>query len=387
MRKKNQIPFTRVRLTGNESTYIQQAIESDLIEGAGPFTSKCQDWLERNILCKRALLTTSATAALEMSGLLMEIEPGHEVILPSFTFVTSATSVVIRNATPVFVDIRRDTLNIDENLIEQAITPKTKYIMPVHYAGVAANMDAISAIARRHNLKIVEDSAQALLSRYHGKPLGSIGDIGCLSFHKTKNITCGEGGAILINDEKMIERAEIILEKGTDRRRFQRGHVHKYSWVDLGSSYVPSDMLAAFLYAQFEMAEKFLEHRKRAYNIYLKELSPLAQAHEIQLPVQLEGYEHNAHIFYMILPGTKLRNEFINWCKKDDIHPTFHFVPLHSSTGGIKYGRKSSPMPVTDQIASGIVRLPLYNDISDEELERVIDRVSAFFENRRIVAA
>ena len=381
------IHFNVPPITGNEIKYISEAIAAHKICGDGAFTKKCNAWLEEHLansnnkVCK-ALLTTSGTTALEMAALLCDIKAGDEVIMPSFTFCSTADAFVQRGATIVFVDVRPDTMNIDETKIEAAITPKTKAIVPVHYAGVACEMDTIMDIARRHNLKVVEDAAQAICSSYKGRPLGTIGDYGCLSFHETKNFSMGEGGAIIINTNiEDFEKAEIIREKGTDRSKFLRGQVDKYTWRDYGSSYLPSDMNAAYLWAQFEEADKIQKSRMDIWERYYKEFSPY-NGKQITLPIIPEGCVHNAHMFYIKFPSIKERTEFISYMKENDILAVFHYIPLHTAPAGIKYGRFDGQDEFTTKESERLVRLPLYFGMAAEDLEKVIKTIKDFLNER-----
>lgn len=381
------IHFNVPPITGNEIKYISEAIAAHKICGDGAFTKKCNAWLEEHLansnnkVCK-ALLTTSGTTALEMAALLCDIKAGDEVIMPSFTFCSTADAFVQRGATIVFVDVRPDTMNIDETKIEAAITPKTKAIVPVHYAGVACEMDTIMDIAKRHNLKVVEDAAQAICSSYKGRPLGTIGDYGCLSFHETKNFSMGEGGAIIINTNiEDFEKAEIIREKGTDRSKFLRGQVDKYTWRDYGSSYLPSDMNAAYLWAQFEEADKIQKSRMDIWERYYKEFSPY-NGKQITLPIIPEGCVHNAHMFYIKFPSIKERTEFISYMKENDILAVFHYIPLHTAPAGIKYGRFDGQDEFTTKESERLVRLPLYFGMAAEDLEKVIKTIKDFLNER-----
>ncbi|OQW94336.1 MAG: dTDP-4-amino-4,6-dideoxygalactose transaminase [Beggiatoa sp. IS2] len=370
-----KIPFNKPFIIGKELFNIAQAVIDGHLSGDGELTKKCHKWLQDHLHCQRAMLTHSCTAALEMSAILCNIQPGDEVILPSFTFVSTANAFVLRGATPVFIDIRPDTLNIDENLIESAITEKTKAIVPVHYAGVSCEMDEILKIAKQHDLYVIEDAAQAILSEYKNQKLGTIGHLGCMSFHETKNVMSGEGGALLINDEKLIERAEIIREKGTNRSRFFRGEVDKYTWVDIGSSYLPSELVGAFLYAQLEHAEMITKERMRICQQYRTLLSPLQQSGYLQLPTHID----NGHLFYILTRSLQERKELIVFLKKHQVLTVFHYVPLHSSPAGQKYGRVSGNLSVTDNVSETILRLPVYYGIKDEEIEFVVDNIHRFF--------
>lgn len=376
------IHFNKPFLIENEFRYIEDAINNQcILRGDGVYTKKCHSLLEEKLGCKKALLTHSCTAALEMAAILLDLKPGDEVIMPSYTFVSTANAFVLRGAVPVFVDIRPDTLNIDENLIEDAITPKTKAICCVHYAGVACEMDKILDIAHRHNLYVVEDAAQALGSFYKGKPLGTIGDMGCFSFHETKNVISGEGGAIIINNEKFIERAEIIREKGTNRSKFFRGQVDKYTWVDIGSSYLPSDMIAAFLYSQLENMDKINQKRIDIWNEYHEFFKQFEDV--IKRPYCPEYCQHNAHMYYLLFKDLETRTMFIDFMKQNDVSTVFHYIPLHSSPAGQKYCRTYGDMDVTNEISDTLVRLPMFYELDDESLKHIINSAKAFIEDRR----
>jgi dTDP-4-amino-4,6-dideoxygalactose transaminase len=338
-----------------------------ILAGDGPFTKKCSEYLEETTGSNKALLTHSCTAALEMSAHLMDLNPGDEVIMPSYTFVSTANAFALRGAIPVFIDIREDTLNIDEKLVEQAITPKTKAIVVVHYAGVGCEMDPILDIAQRHNLFVVEDAAQGILASYKGKPLGSMGDFGCLSFHETKNIHCGEGGALLINNEKYVERAEIIREKGTNRSKFFRGQVDKYRWVDIGSSYLPGELTAAFLSAQLEEAQSITKNRLKVWEKYHEVFEDLKARGKVRRPIIPKECQHNGHIYYLILDSKYDRDKILKKLRDSCIYAVFHYQPLHSSPAGKKYGRHSSPLPVTDAISERIIRLPMWIGFDEHE--------------------
>lgn len=373
------IHFNVPPFLGTEFTYMKQAVENHKICGDGPFTKKCNEWLENKFNAKKVMLTTSGTSALEMAAWLCNIQPGDEVILPSFTFSSTATAFTLVGAKLVFVDVRPDTMNIDEKLIEQAITPKTRVICAVHYAGVACEMDAIMDIAKRHNLKVVEDAAQGVMSSYKGKPLGTIGDFGCYSFHETKNYSMGEGGAIVINDESAITRAEILREKGTNRTQFYRGQVAKYNWVDWGSSYLPSDLNAAYLWAQLLEADKINDNRLATWNKYNTAFKPLAEKGIIELPVIPDRCVHNAHMFYIKCKDLKTRTSYIDFMKANDILCVFHYVPLHSAPAGIKFGRFYGEDKFTTSESDRLVRLPLYYNIDEKDLNFVITKTLEFF--------
>ncbi len=374
------IPFNKPFCVGKELYYIAQAVMVDShISGDGRFTSLCHKWLEETLGTPKALLTHSCTGALEMASILCHFGPGDEVILPSFTFVSTANAFALRGATPVFVDIRRDNLTIDETLIDQAITPRTKAIVPVHYAGAACEMNEIMAIAQSRGVIVIEDAAQALLSTYNGSYLGTIGTFGCLSFHETKNVISGEGGALLINDLSYVERAEIIREKGTNRSKFFRGEVDKYSWMDLGSSFLPSELIAAFLYAQLEHAEQIIEARRAIFDRYYTQLKPLAEKEFILLPFIADGRFANGHMFYIVTRSLQERTDLVRYLKERHVSAIFHYVPLHSSPAGKKYGRTAGKMDVTDDISDRLLRLPLYFAMTDEEVDRVVQLISDFY--------
>lgn len=375
------IPFNVPPVTGSEEKYIAEAIANHKICGDGQFTKKCHEWFESHFCGggQKVLLTTSGTSALEMAAILCNVKYGDEVILPSFTFCSTADAFVQRGAKLVFVDIRKDTMNIDENKIEKAITEKTKVICVVHYAGVACEMDKIMKIAKKHNLKVVEDAAQAVCSFYKGKALGTIGDFGCYSFHETKNFSMGEGGAIVINHKEDFDMAEIIREKGTDRSLFLRGMVDKYTWREYGSSYLPSDMLAAYLYAQLLEADKIQNFRMNIWNKYFEAFKPLEQERKITLPVITENCIHNAHMFYLICRSLEERSELIAYLKKNDITAVFHYIPLHSSPAGLKFGRFDGNDEITTEYSQRLVRLPLYYGLSEKEQDTVIKAIKDFF--------
>ena len=373
------ISFNVPPYTGKEMEYMQQAVSAHKICGDGEFTKKCNSWIENKTGVTRALLTTSCTQALEMAAILTDIKPGDEVILPSFTFVSTANAFVMRGARLVFVDIRPDTKNIDEKLIEDAITDKTKAIVPVHYAGVSCEMDTILDIARRHSLTVVEDAAQGVMSTYKGRALGSMGDFGCFSFHETKNYSMGEGGAILIKDSTKAEEAEIIREKGTDRSRFLRGQVDKYSWVAMGSSYLPSDMNAAYLLAQLELAEEINRDRLASWAEYNERLKPLEQAGIIRLPVIPEECCHNAHMFYIVTNSLEERGRLISFLKDNGIISVFHYVPLHSSRAGMEYGRFHGEDKYTTEISNRLLRLPMYYGLETEQIQLICETIEEFY--------
>lgn len=373
------IPFNKPPLVGTEIDYIEKAIANQKICGDGEFTKKCNTWFEEKTKVKKALLTTSCTHALEMAAILADIKEDDEIIMPSFTFVSTANAFVMRGAKIVFVDIRPDTMNIDENLIESAITSKTKAIVPVHYAGVACEMDKILKIAEKYNLFVIEDAAQGVMSTYKGQTLGSIGDFGCYSFHETKNYSSGEGGAILIKEDKYIERAEIIREKGTNRSKFWRGQVDKYTWVDLGSSYLPSELNAAYLYAQLEEADKINNHRLEIWNLYNNLLKPLKDEGKIELPNIPDECKHNAHMFYIKAKDLQERTELITFLKENNIGAVFHYIPLHTSPAGLKFGRFHGEDAYTTSESERLLRLPMYYSLTEEEVNYVISQIKEFY--------
>lgn len=375
-------PFNRPPYVGTEIKYISEAIEKRKICGDGEFTKLCSMWFEEKFDTAKALLTTSCTHATEMAVMLSDIGAGDEVIMPSFTFVSTADSVVLRGATPVFVDIRPDTMNIDETKIEDAITGKTKAIIPVHYAGVSCEMDTIMSIAKRHNLRVIEDAAQAITSKYKGKYLGTIGDYGCLSFHETKNISMGEGGALFIRDIKNSERAEIIREKGTNRSKFFRGEIDKYTWVDAGSSYLPSELNAAYLWGQLNVANEIISDRLKSWNLYNTLLMPLAEKETIELPVIPEGCEHNAHIFYIKCKDIEERSALISYLKLRNISTVFHYIPLHSAPAGKRYGRFNGEDIYTTKESERILRLPMYFGLDEKTIESVVAGIEDFYAER-----
>lgn len=365
------IPFNKPHSTGREFGYIQEAIDGGHLSGNGPFDRRCGSWLEQRIGCRRALLTSSGTSALEMAILLSGIGPGDEVVMPSFTFVTSASAVALRGATPVFADVRPDTLNLDEQAVADAVTDRTRAIMPVHYAGVGCAMEELEALAARRGLFIVEDAAHGIMSTYAGRPLGSFGQLGCLSFHETKNVTCGEGGALLVNDDALVDVAEIVQEKGTDRARFFRGEVDRYTWVELGSSFVASEINSAFLWAQLEEADRITADRMRIWEGYHERLGPLERAGMLRRPVVPTQASHNAHMYYVLLPDRDRRDALISEMASRGIQAVFHYVPLHSSPGGRRYGRADGQLPVTDEMSGRVVRLPLWADMREHHVEAV----------------
>lgn len=377
------IPFNKAYIAGNELQYIAEAVKAGELKGDGPFTRKCQQWLEEKFGCSKVLLTHSCTAALEMSAILIDIQEGDEVIMPSYTFVSTANAFALRGAKPVFIDIREDTLNLDERLIEKAITKKTKAICPMHYAGVGCEMKTILEIAKQNNLKVIEDSAHGIMAKCATKDgekyLGTIGDIGTFSFHETKNFSSGEGGAILLNDPQYHEKAEIIREKGTNRSKFFRGEVDKYTWVDLGSSYLPSEIIAAFLYGQLEKAEEITKKRHDIWQRYWNLLSPLAEKGICKLPFTPENCAHNAHMFYLILDNQEQRDDLIAHLYSKRIGGVFHYVPLHTSPMGTRYGYKQGDFPITEKISETIIRLPLYYELTVEDQERVCREIEIYF--------
>ena len=372
------IPFNRPHIVGKELEYIARAQASGQLAGDGPFTRQCQTWLERRTGARKALLTHSCTAALEMAAILADILPGDEVIMPSFTFVSTANAFVLRGAVPVFVDIRSDTLNLDESQIEAAITSRTRAVVPVHYAGIACAMDAILEIAATHDLLVIEDAAQAITSTFRGRSLGAIGQLGALSFHETKNVVAGEGGALLISDPMLLARAEIIREKGTNRSQFFRRQVDKYTWVDIGSSYLPGEIVAAFLWAQLEQADRIIERRVSAWTRYHEAFASLEREGCVRRPVLGDGCSNNAHVYYLLLRDLDERTSFIEHMKRLGIQCVFHYVPLHSAPKGRQVGRTCDELPVTKNVAERLVRLPLWIGI-EEDLDRVIEATFQFF--------
>ena len=372
------VDFNRPTLVGREFEYMAEAIQNGHVSGDGAFTKKCHALLEHELGVCKVLLTTSCTHALEMAALLLNIHPGDEVIVPSFTFVSTVNAFVLRGAHPVFLDIRPDTLNMNETLLEAAIGPHTKAIVPVHYAGVGCEMEKILEIAKAHELAVVEDNAHGLFGKYKGKYLGTFGTLAAQSFHETKNFTSGEGGALLINDPELVERAEIIREKGTNRTRFFRGQVDKYTWVDVGSSYLPSDILAAFLFAQLEERERVQERRKHIWETYAESLRDWAASHDVRLPYVPEYCEQPYHMFYMLLPNLDLRQRLISYLRERDIDTVFHYLPLHLSEMGKGYGGQEGDCPVTERVSDQLVRLPFHNSLTNTDLEQVIDAIVKF---------
>ena len=378
MADSNLIPFNRPSVVGKELSNIADVIQKGQASGDGPYSRKCHALLQECLGAPKVLLTTSCTDALEMSALLLGIEPGDEVIVPSFTFVSTPNAFLLRGARPVFADVRPDTLNMDERQLERLITPKTKAIIPVHYAGVGCEMDAIMSIARKYGVAVVEDNAHGLFGRYKQQLLGTFGSLATLSFHETKNFTCGEGGAIIINDASYIERAEIVREKGTNRSRFFRGQVDKYTWVDVGSSFLPSDILAAFLLAQLEARDEIQAKRRRVWNFYHENLSGWAKTHDVRLPIVPSHCEQAFHMFYMLLPTGEDRDALIAYLKKQGISSVFHYLPLHLSDVGKSFGGKVGDCPVTESVADRLVRLPFFNDVTEEQQSRVVAALLEF---------
>jgi dTDP-4-amino-4,6-dideoxygalactose transaminase len=372
------IDFNNPVPVGKELEYISQAIQSGHISGDGPFTKKCHEFLENGLGVPKVLLTTSCTHALDMSAILLNIQPGDEVIIPDFTFVSTVNAFVLRGAKPVFIDIRGDTLNLDESKLEAAVTSHTKAVVPVHYAGVGCEMDTIMDIAKRHGLAVVEDNAHGLFGKYKGKYLGTFGALAAQSFHETKNFSSGEGGALLINDPILVERAEIIREKGTNRSRFFRGQIDKYTWVDIGSSFLPSDILAAYLYGQLEQREKIQSHRKNLWLTYETGLRAWANSHEVQLPVVPEECEQSYHMFYMLMPKLDLRQKLITYLRERGIYSVFHYLPLHLSDMGRSFGGRDGDCPVTERVSDQLIRLPFHNVLTGSEQEQVMEAIMEF---------
>jgi dTDP-4-amino-4,6-dideoxygalactose transaminase len=371
------IPFNRPYATGKELVYAAEAQRNHHLSGDGPFTRRCHQWIEQRTGCATALLTHSCTSALELAALVLGIESGDEVILPSYTFVSTANAFVLRGAVPVFVDIREDTLNLDERLIEAAITPRTRAIVPVHYAGVSCEMDSIIATARRHDLRIVEDAAQGVMAGYKGRALGAIGDIGSFSFHETKNIISGEGGSLLLRDSDLAQRAEIIREKGTDRSRFFRGEVDKYTWQDVGSSFLPSEITAAFLWAQFEEAERITAGRLASWQRYHELLAPLEEQGLLRRPCVPADCQHNGHLYYILLGSEADRKKVLDEFKRNQIGAVFHYVPLHSSPAGMRFGRAHGDLSLTTSLSQRLVRLPMWLGLSESQQQRIADVLGA----------
>jgi len=371
-----QIPFNRPHLTGGELSNVQEAVESLHLGGDGPFTDRCDRWLENRTGSAQALLTNSCTAALEMGVSLSGIQAGDEVIMPSFTFPSTAAAVVRAGGTPVFVDIREDTLNLDEGLVEKALTDKTKALMPVHYAGVACEMDELMRIASNYGLSVIEDAAQGIEASYRHRHLGSIGQVGCLSFHETKNVTCGEGGALLINDPELIETAEVLRDKGTNRAQFLRGEIDHYTWVEVGSSYLASEISAACLWAQLEQAEAITRRRIEVWNAYHEQLAEIEAAGLARRPMVPDECRHNGHIYYLVMPDREKRDQLISRLAESEIGATFHYSPLHLSTAGQRYGRPDGELQVTETVSARLVRLPLWTDMTESDVGRVVDAIS-----------
>jgi dTDP-4-amino-4,6-dideoxygalactose transaminase len=378
----NRVPFNRPHVVGTELSYVAEAQANGHLSGDGPFTRKCHEWLERHAGGRKALLTHSCTAALEMAAILADLVPGDEVILPSYTFVSTANAFVLRGAVPVFVDIRPDTLNLDERMIEAAVTARTRAVVPVHYAGVGCDMHSILGIAERHDLLVIEDAAQGIMSTYRDRPLGTLGHLGAYSFHETKNIIAGEGGALIVNDRAMAARAEIIREKGTNRSQFFRGQVDKYTWVDVGSSYLPGEMVAAYLAAQLEQADAITSGRLTLWNRYHDAFEALEREGLLQRPVIPADCRHNAHMYYLLLRDLDERTAFIDYMTEHGIQCVFHYVPLHASPFGRRVGRADGTLPVTDDVANRLVRLPLWVGL-EMHLDRIIDSTWQFFRTRR----
>ena len=376
---KHRIPFNKPFFFGKELSYMAQSVHEGHCSGDGPFTQKCQNLLENNFGAKKILLTHSCTAALEMAAILCGISHGDEVILPSFTFVSTANAFFLRGAKPVFIDIRKDTLNMDETKIAEAITPKTKVILPVHYAGVGCEMGEILRIAKKHQLYVVEDAAQGVNSQYQGKYLGTFGDIGAYSFHETKNVMCGEGGAIVLNNDRFIERAEIIREKGTNRNKFFRGEIDKYTWTDIGSSYLLSDLLAAFLFAQLENMEQINKRRRRIFQNYFDALLPLSRDGILELPYVADNHMGSYHLFYILVESERIRDKLIGHMKSKSISTVFHYLPLHTSPVGRSFGYSDGSLPITESISKRLLRLPFYFELSQNQQEEVVREIKIFF--------
>ncbi|MEM5454156.1 dTDP-4-amino-4,6-dideoxygalactose transaminase [Paraburkholderia phytofirmans] len=374
---ENRIPFNTPAMTGNELKYVAEAHFSKKLAGDGSFTGRCNEWLQERSGAGKALLTHSCTAALEMAVLLLDIQPGDEIIMPSYTFVSTANAFVLRGGVPVFVDVREDTMNLDERLIEAAITPRTRAIVPVHYAGVACEMDTIVSIAQRHGLKVVEDAAQAVMATYKGRGLGSIGHLGAYSFHETKNIISGEGGALLVNDPALTRRAEIIREKGTDRSRYLRGEVDKYTWQEVGSSFLPSELIAAYLWAQLESAEKITQARLAHWERYHALLEPFERRGALRRPIVPKECQHNGHMYYVLVEDEHVRQRLLDEYRRQEIGSVFHYVPLHSSPGGQRYGKAGGPLDVTIDQSKRLIRLPLWAGLTETQQMRVVDIFSA----------
>jgi len=376
------LPFNRPHLTGREFANMKAAVENLHLSGDGPFTRHCQAWLQTQVGSASALLTHSCTAALEMAALLLDLRPGDEVIMPSFTFVSTANAFVLRGATPVFVDVRADTLNLDEALIEQAVTPASRAIVAVHYAGVLCEMEAITSLTAARQLCLIEDAAQALGSRYRGRQAGSFGNLAAVSFHETKNIVSGEGGALLVNDPRFVQRAEIIREKGTDRSRFLKGEVDKYTWVDVGSSYLPSELNAAFLFAQMQEADEITRLRREVWSWYYGRFEALERADAVRRPTVPLGCEHNAHMFYLLVRDPDTRTHVLSYLNANGVNAVFHYVPLHSSAAGSRYGRVAGSMRQTDSASGRLIRLPLWVGMTQDDVDRVATLVERALQAR-----
>jgi dTDP-4-amino-4,6-dideoxygalactose transaminase len=373
--RRPRIPFNRPSLLGRELEHIAAAVRGGRLAGNGEYTKRCQRWLEERCGVDCVLLTHSCTAALELAALLCEVGPGDEVVMPSFTFVSTANAFVLRGARPVFVDVRPDTLNLDERLVESAITDRTRAIVPVHYGGIACAMEPLLEVAQRRGLRLIEDAAQGLGAAYRGVPLGTLGDLGCWSFHETKNVISGEGGALVVRDPALAERAEVLREKGTDRARFDRGEIEKYTWVDIGSSYVPSELTAAYLYGQLECFDRIQEHRRRVFSQYRDALLDCEREGLLRLPVVPDGCEPNGHLFYLLMPSEESRRRLLDELDEAGINAVFHYVPLHESPMGRRLGRTAGELPVTESVSRRLVRLPCYHDLGDEQQARVIREV------------
>ena len=376
------IGFNIPPVVGNEEKYIKEVIDSHKICGDGEFTKKCSEWMEKKFSANKVLLTTSCSSALEMAALLLDIQPGDEVIMSPYTFVSTANAFVLRGAKIVFVDIRPDTMNIDENLIEDAITEKTKAIVPVHYAGVACEMNKILEISKKHNLKVIEDAAQGVMAKYNGKYLGTIGDMGCYSFHETKNYSMGEGGAIVFKDNTYVENAEIIREKGTNRSKFYRGQIDKYTWVEFGSSYLPSDMNAAYLWPELEVADEINKNRLKTWNYYNDNLKELEDKGYIERPYIPKECEHNAHMYYIKAKDLEERTKLISFLKENGIQTVFHYIPLHTAPAGIKYGRFNGEDKFVTKESERLLRLPMYYNLDEKDAEKVVDKIKEFYKNK-----
>ncbi|MDO4338118.1 MAG: dTDP-4-amino-4,6-dideoxygalactose transaminase [Eubacteriales bacterium] len=376
--EEKKIPFNKPAYVGKELTYIKDAVDQGMLCGDGVYTKRCSRWIQEHFQVNQVFLTTSCTHALEMAAYLSDIQPGDEVIMPSYTFVSTADAFVLRGARIVFVDIRPDTMNLDETLIEQAITPRTKAIVPVHYAGVACEMDTIMRLARKYRLKVVEDAAQGVEAYYHGQALGTIGDFGCYSFHETKNYTMGEGGALVFQDNAYQEKAEILREKGTDRSKFFRGQIDKYRWIDYGSSYLPSEMNAAYLYAQLEESRKINEKRHQIYDFYHESMKPLEEQGKVERPYVPAGITHNAHMYYLKVKDLETRTRLISYLKQNGIYSAFHYVPLHSSPAGKKFGRFSGEDVFTTRESERLLRLPMFYNLEMSEAEYIVEKLLKF---------